>query len=96
MPRVDWIRGELLWVRPGREAQGAVCVVRKALGKAVVRNKMKRRLRHLCREFGPVAGSVVILVRAPAVRSTYAALGRELSVLLGRLVAAGPERPATP
>lgn len=91
---MDWIRGELLWVRAGREPQGAVYVVRKALGKAVVRNKMKRRLRQLYRECRPVAGSVVILVRPAAVQSSYADLGSELSDLLERLKIA-PSR-ATP
>jgi len=83
-------------VRPGREAQGAVYVVRKVLGKAVFRNKMKRRLRHLYRECGPVAGSVVILVRPSAVSSSFDALRLELSTLLARVSQPGPERPGTP
>lgn len=81
-------------MRPGREAEGAVYVVRKALGPAVVRNKVKRRLRHLYRECGPVAGSVVVLVRPPAVRSSYAGLRQELSALLARLSHSGSERSA--
>jgi len=87
----DWIRGQLLWVRPGREAAGVVCVVRKSLGKAVVRNRVKRRLRHLYRDCEPVSGSVVILVRPGAVAASYMALGRELRALLARLATVSPE-----
>jgi len=88
---MDWIRGELLWVRPGREAEGAVFVVRKALGKAVDRNRMKRRLRHLYRACEPVAGSVVVLVRPPAMTCAYATLGQDLQRLLSRMSAARPQ-----
>lgn len=80
--RVDWIKGELLWVRPGREAHGVVCVVRKALGKAVVRNRIKRRLRHLYRDSAPGPGSLVILARHGAAAASYRALRDELHQLL--------------
>ncbi|MFC1526301.1 ribonuclease P protein component [Candidatus Latescibacterota bacterium] len=84
---MSWIKGELLWVRPGREASGAVFVVRKLIGKAVVRNRLKRRLRHLYRECGPVPGSLVVLAQKPAAASPYRVLRQELTDLLSRLPA---------
>ena len=82
---MPWIKGQLLWVRPGREPEGAVFVVRKALGTAVVRNRLKRRLRHLYREQAARPGSLVVLAQGPAARSTYASLRQELCSLLARL-----------
>jgi ribonuclease P protein component len=64
-------------------------VVSRGVGNAVVRNRVKRRLRHLAREHVPVLqelpGSAVLVVRAqPAVAgASYAELGRELARCLG-------------
>jgi ribonuclease P protein component len=71
-------------------------VVSKAVGGAVVRNRVKRRLRHLMRErmlaFPPEA---VLVVRAQpaAAQASYPTLARELDRCLERVRAAGPEAP---
>ena len=64
-------------------------VVSKAVGPAVVRNKVKRRLRHLARErLTSLPGSAVLVVRAlpPAASASYAELGSDLDRALGRLL----------
>ncbi len=63
-------------------------VVSKAIGNAVMRNKVKRRLRHLARErLSSLPGSAVLVVRAlPAAASaSYAELGADLDKALGRV-----------
>jgi ribonuclease P protein component len=64
-------------------------VVSKAVGPAVVRNRVKRRLRHLVRERLPLLppGSLVV-VRAlpPAAAAEYADLGRDLDAALRRVL----------
>jgi ribonuclease P protein component len=65
-------------------------VVSKAVGSAVVRNKVKRRLRHLARErLASLPGSAVLVVRAPpaAAQASYADLAADLDRALGRLLA---------
>ncbi len=68
-------------------------VVSKAVGNAVVRNRVKRRLRHLTREHLPalaaLPGSAVLVVRAlpPAAGSSYAQLGADLQRCLGKVSA---------
>ena len=60
-------------------------VVSKAVGPAVVRNRVKRRLRHIAREIiTDLPGSAVLVVRASpaAAAATY----QELSSDLGRCV----------
>ena len=62
-------------------------VVSKAVGNAVVRNRVKRRLRHLTRErLSTLPGSVVVVVRAlpGAAASDSAQLGRDLDRCLER------------
>ena len=61
-------------------------VVSKAVGNAVVRNRVKRRLRHLAREHVPsLPGEAVLVVRAlPAAAS---ASSRELEADLARCLA---------
>jgi ribonuclease P protein component len=64
-------------------------VVSKAVGPAVARNKVKRRLRHLARErLSSLPGSAVLVVRAlpPAATATYAELGTDLDQALRRLL----------
>lgn len=64
-------------------------VVSKAVGPAVARNKVKRRLRHLARErLSSLPGSAVLVVRAlpPAATASYADLGNDLDKALGRLL----------
>ena len=72
-------------MRPGREESGVVFVVRKILGTAVDRNRLKRRLRSLCRNWEGGAGSVVVMPQQSAMRSSYGDLERELEQLRSRL-----------
>lgn len=82
-PEIGWIRGPDLWVRSGREAAGAVFVIRRTLGNAVVRNRLKRRLRHILRDLGaPASGSVVFLARPSAVRQSFPLLRQQVCQLL--------------
>ena len=70
-------------------------VVGKAVGPAVTRNLVKRRLRHLSRErVDSLPGSAVLVVRAlPAsADASYAALGADLDRALHRLLS-GRSRP---
>lgn len=63
-------------------------VVSKAVGNAVTRNRVKRRLRHLAREqITSLPGSAVLVVRAlPAsAGASYAELGADLSTALARV-----------
>ena len=65
-------------------------VVSKAVGNAVVRNRVKRRLRHLAREHvTSLPGSAVLVVRAlPAsADASYAELGADLARCLQRVLA---------
>ena len=69
-------------------------VVSKAVGNAVTRNHVKRRLRHLARErLRSLPGSGVLVVRAlpAAADASYDALGADLDIAFQRL-----ERPARP
>ncbi|MGK5532325.1 ribonuclease P protein component [Streptomyces sp. URMC 129] len=64
-------------------------VVSKAVGNAVVRNRVQRRLRHLVRErLGLLpAGSLVVVRALPgAGDAAYAQLARELDAALDRLL----------
>jgi ribonuclease P protein component len=68
-------------------------VVSRAVGGAVVRNQVKRRLRHLARERHPsLPGSAVLVVRAlpAAATASYAELGADLDRALGRLLGRSP------
>lgn len=63
-------------------------VVSKAVGNAVIRNRVKRRLRHLAREqITSLPGSAVLVVRAlPAsAEATYDELAGDLSAALARV-----------
>ncbi|MGZ4487091.1 MAG: ribonuclease P protein component [Nocardioides sp.] len=63
-------------------------VVSKAVGNAVVRNRVKRRLRHQAREqLSSLPGSAVLVVRAlpAAAEASYAELGDDLTRCLHRV-----------
>ena len=63
-------------------------VVSKAVGNAAVRNRVKRRLRHLAREhLASLPGSAVLVIRALPAASTagYAELGADLARSLERV-----------
>nr|WP_238473712.1 ribonuclease P protein component [Nocardioides cavernaquae] len=77
-----------LWV-PSEELPARVgFVVSKAVGPAVTRNRVKRRLRHLAREqVSSLPGSAVLVIRAlPAsADASYDELGRDLATALERI-----------
>ena len=63
-------------------------VVSKAVGNAVVRNRVKRRLRHLAREHvSSLPGAAVLVVRAlpAAADASYGELGSDLARCLSRV-----------
>ncbi len=71
-------------------------VVSKAVGNAVVRNRVRRRLRHLCAErLDALPAGSILVVRAlpPAAEADSALLGRELDGALKRLTGGGPGGP---
>jgi ribonuclease P protein component len=73
-------------VRPAGPQAGFV--VSKAVGNAVTRNQVKRRLRHLTRERMPaLPDTAVLVVRAlpAAAGASYAQLGADLDAALERL-----------
>ncbi|MGW5670584.1 ribonuclease P protein component [Micromonospora sp. NPDC003776] len=60
-------------------------VVSKAVGNAVVRNKVRRRLRHLVRERLadlPAGSTLVVRALPPAAEASYARLGADLDAAL--------------
>ncbi len=71
-------------MRPGREHSGVIFVIRKLLGKAVHRNRLKRRLRSLCRDW-ETDGGLVVMPQPEAMQVPYGDLERELTALRARL-----------
>ena len=72
-------------------------VVSKAVGPAVIRNRVKRRLRHLARErLSSLPGSAVLVVRAlpPSAKASFPALSAEFDAALARLTDRGQGRQA--
>ena len=70
-------------------------VVSKAVGNAVVRNRVRRRLRHLCApRLAALPPGSILVVRAlpPAATADSAVLGRELDAALDRLTGGGRGR----
>lgn len=66
-------------------------VVGKAVGNAVTRNKVKRRLRHVARErLGSLPGGAVLVIRAlpPAAASSSVGLAGDVDRVLRRLLGA--------
>jgi ribonuclease P protein component len=84
------LTGHLL-VRPGEEAHPPLVglVVSKAVGNAVVRNKVRRRLRSVLRGYLPtLPGGSLLVVRAhpQAAAARQADLAAELDVVMGALM----------
>ncbi|MCC7264085.1 MAG: ribonuclease P protein component [Candidatus Latescibacteria bacterium] len=80
------MKGQNLWVRVGRaDDQDTIFVIRRALGTAVDRNRLKRRLRSIFREIGKAPVPVVVLPLPSSVFLQYRSLRDELGALLSRL-----------
>jgi ribonuclease P protein component len=84
--------GFVLLVRPRDDGEPAMRVgftVTKKIGNAVVRNRMKRRLRALARELLPAGGvpgaDHVLIGRAGGIERDFAALRAELAKALRRV-----------
>ena len=84
--------GFVLLVRARDDGDPAMRVgftVTKRIGNAVVRNRMKRRLRALARELLPIGGIAgadhVLIGRAGGIERDFAALRGELGKALARL-----------
>lgn len=78
-----------LWHEDGSGPARVGFVVSKAVGPAVVRNRVKRRLRHLAREsVTALPGSAVLVVRATpaAATATYQELAADLARCLQRVM----------
>src|SRR5262245_17736631 len=77
------VSGHLLVQRESREPARVGFVVSKAVGSAVVRNKVRRRLRHLVRGYlGSLPGGSLLIVRAAprAATACQADLAAELDL----------------
>ncbi|WP_083976844.1 ribonuclease P protein component [Kitasatospora azatica] len=84
-------------VAEGLPSARAGFVVSKAVGPAVVRNLVKRRLRHLVRErLSRLPAGSLIVVRAlpPAGTASYPDLAHDLDAALKRLLRTEPAAPA--
>lgn len=84
--------GFVLLVRDRRDADAAMRVgftVTKKIGNAVVRNRMKRRLRALARDILPTSGipgaDHVLIGRAGGIERDFSALTRELTKALAKV-----------
>ncbi len=85
--------GFVLLVRPRDDGDATMRVgytVTKKIGNAVVRNRMKRRLRALARDLLPDRGirgaDHVLIGRAGGIERDYAALRTELARALGKVM----------
>jgi ribonuclease P protein component len=84
-----------LWIPGGDRPPRVGFVVSRAVGNAVVRNRVKRRLRHLVREhLSSLPGSAVLVVRAlPAAAAARSSeLGGDLGRCLAQAESAGSHR----
>jgi ribonuclease P protein component len=84
------VSGHLL-VEPGAQRRPALVgfVVSRAVGPAVTRNKVKRRLRHLARDYlGSLPGGSLLVLRASpsAAMACQADLAADLDLVIGALL----------
>ena len=85
----------LLATEPGAPAARVGFVVGRGVGNAVVRHRVQRRLRHLCRDrLGRLPSGSGLVVRAlgPAATATYQELGADLDRCLQRVLERSLER----
>ena len=83
------VSGHLLVRRGSQEPARVGFVVSKAVGSAVVRNKVRRRLRHLaCGYLGSLPGGSLLIVRAAprAAAACQADLAADLDLVIGVLL----------
>ena len=80
-----WTKGQNLWIRRSREPTDFILVVRRKLGKAVERNRLKRRLRSSHRSLLPAPGCLVIFPQPTAIHTPFHILREELHQLVSRL-----------
>lgn len=73
------------WRAGGTRARLGLAVSRRVDGRAVVRNRIKRRLRELFRRLPLRAGDCVVVARAGAATASQAVLEASLTRLLGKL-----------
>ena len=85
----EWAQGEHLWLKVGREGKGHIFVVRRKLGNAVERNRLKRRLRSVVRGGVGTDQDLVVLARSGAVTLKYAVLKAEFQALVDELCGRG-------
>ncbi|HWM38754.1 MAG TPA: ribonuclease P protein component [Streptomyces sp.] len=84
-----------LWIPGGDEPPRVGFVVTRAVGNSVVRNRVKRRLRHLVREhLASLPGSAVLVVRAlpDSAAASSSELGADLARCLAPLVSGEASR----
>jgi ribonuclease P protein component len=84
-PASPWVKGACVWVRRPEEGRGQILVLRRKLGTAVARNRVKRRLRHILRELPAPTAGLVVLAQPAALAARFAALRQELRALVARL-----------
>ena len=87
--RTGWVKGTNLWIRPGADPTGLVMAVRRSLGKAVLRNRLKRRLRVAYRHCCPDPTDIVVFPQPGAVEAALSQLEFELRELLRKLSESG-------
>jgi ribonuclease P protein component len=85
---MSWIRGANLWVRHGREQQATIFIVRRKIGSAVTRNRLRRQLRTICRwHRKDIPKSLVVFCQPSAPQAVFSDLEQELKALLSKLAA---------
>lgn len=82
---MQWIKGQYLWIRPGKEPSGLIFAVRRKLGTAVKRNRLKRRLRSIYRNLVPFPHSLVVFPQPGALEASFNQLNEELNELVSRV-----------